>query len=249
MIDAENLAEYCDELLSVDGFNDYCPNGLQVAGERPVRVLVSGVTASQALLQAAIDVGADAILVHHGWFWKGEAPCLVGMKGRRVRALMTAGSALLAYHLPLDVHPEFGNNRRLAEVLSIEDPRPAGADGLLWRGRLAIPRPAAELARDVGERLNREPLHIAAVDRPIQQLAWCTGAAQRYIGEAYALGADLFISGEASEQTVHEAREFGIDYLAAGHHATERYGVQALGAHLARRFGLQHRFIDIDNPV
>ncbi len=249
MIDAENLAEYCDELLSVDGFNDYCPNGLQVAGERPVRLLVSGVTASQALLQAAIDIDADAILVHHGWFWKGEAPCLVGMKGRRVRALMRAGSALLAYHLPLDAHPELGNNRCLADVLCVEDPWPAGADGLLWRGRLATPRPAAELVWDVGERLGREPLHITAIDRPIQQLAWCTGAAQRYIGEAHALGADLFISGEVSEQTVHEARELGIDYLAAGHHATERYGVQALGAHLARRFGLQHRFIDIDNPV
>jgi dinuclear metal center YbgI/SA1388 family protein len=249
MIDAETLARHCDELLSVDGFNDYCPNGLQVAGVRPVRLLVTGVTASQALLDAALEAGADAILVHHGWFWKGEAPCLVGIKGRRVRTLMVAGTALLAYHLPLDAHPELGNNRRLAEVLGIADARPAGADGLLWRGRLAAPCPVARLAQEVAERLGRRPLHLPGIDRPVQELAWCTGAAQRYIGEAHALGAELFISGEVSEQTAHEARELGIDYLAAGHHATERYGVQALGEHLARRFALQHHFIDIDNPV
>jgi dinuclear metal center YbgI/SA1388 family protein len=214
-----------------------------------VRLLVSGVTASQALLDAALELGADAILVHHGWFWKGEAPCLVGIKGRRVRTLMVAGRALLAYHLPLDAHAELGNNRQLAEVLGIVEPRPVGAGGLLWRGRLVAPRPAAELALEVGERLGRRPLHLTGIDRPVQELAWCTGAAQRYIGEAHALGADLYISGEVSEQTAHEARELGIDYLAAGHHATERYGVQALGAYLARRFALQHHFIDIDNPV
>ncbi|HCS88908.1 MAG: Nif3-like dinuclear metal center hexameric protein [Thiohalocapsa sp. PB-PSB1] len=249
MITAETLARYSNELLSVGNFSDYCPNGLQVAGERPVRLLVSGVSASQALVQAAIDADADALLVHHGWFWKGEEPCLVGIKGRRVRMLMQAGIALLAYHLPLDAHPQLGNNRQLAEVLGINDPRPANPDGLLWLGRLAIPCSGIELARSVGEHLNRAPLHIAAIDRPVQHLAWCTGAAQRYIGEAHALGADLFISGEVSEQTTHEARELGIDYLGAGHHATERYGVQALGAHLADQFEIQHRFIDRDNPV
>jgi len=249
MIDPETLARHCDELLSADSFNDYCPNGLQVEGIRPVQLLVSGVTASQALLDVAVEAGADAILVHHGWFWKGEAPCLVGMKGRRVRTLMAAGTALLAYHLPLDVHPELGNNRRLAEVLGIAEARPASADGLLWRGRLAEPCPATRLAQRVRKRLGRAPLHLPGIDRPVREVAWCTGAAQRYIGEAYRLGADLFISGEVSEQTAHEACELGIDYLAAGHHATERYGVQALGAHLAQRFGLQHHYIDIDNPV
>lgn len=249
MTDVQTLVHYCNERLSVDAFSDYCPNGLQVAGERPVRLLVSGVTASQALLRAAIEAEADAILVHHGWFWKGEDPCLVGIKGRRVRALMVTGTALMAYHLPLDAHPELGNNRRLADVLDIKEPRAAGANGLLWRGRLASPRPAVEFAQTVAERLGRHPLHISALDRPIQELAWCTGGAQRYLSEAHALGADLFISGEVSEQTTHEARELGIDYLAAGHHATERYGVQALGAHLAEHFGLRHAFIDSDNPV
>lgn len=249
MTDADTLALYCNELLSADGFSDYCPNGLQVAGERPVRRLISGVTASQALVQAAIEADADAILVHHGYFWKGEDPRLVGIKGQRIGALMRAGVALLAYHLPLDVHPELGNNRCLADVLGIPDARPASADGLLWLGRLAAPRPAADLAREVAARLGRPPLHIAVVDRTVQQLAWCTGAAQRYLSDARALGADVFISGEVSEQTWHEAHELGIDYLAAGHHATERYGVQALGSHVARHFNLVHRFIDIENPI
>jgi len=249
MIDAEALARYCSALLSADACKDYCPNGLQVAGERPVRRLVTGVTASRALVEAAIAAHADALLVHHGWFWNGEDPRLVGIKGRRVAALMGAGIALLAYHLPLDLHPELGNNRRLADVLGIEDAAPAAADGLVWLGRLPAPVPAVTFAGDVGGRLGRSPLHVAVVEGPVHRIAWCTGAAQRYIGDAQGLGADLFISGEVSEQTVHEARELGIDYLAAGHHATERYGVQALGAHLADRFALEHRFIDIDNPA
>jgi dinuclear metal center YbgI/SA1388 family protein len=249
MIDPQNLARHCDELLAADSIDDYCANGLQVAGERRVRRLVSGVTASQALLEAAIDADADAILVHHGYFWRGEDPRLVGMKGRRIATLIRAGCSLLAYHLPLDVHPELGNNRRLAAVLELPDPRPAAADGLVWSSRLRSPRPSDALAEDVGRRLGRAPLHIRAIDRPVGHVGWCTGAAQRFLSDAHTLGVDLFISGEVSEQTVHEARELGIDYLAAGHHATERYGVQALGEHLAARFGLEHRFIDIDNPV
>ena len=249
MTDVETLARYCDDLLAADGVADYCPNGLQVCGPRPVRRLVSGVTASQALVDAAIEADADAILVHHGYFWKGEDPRLVGVKGRRIGSLMRAGVSLLAYHLPLDIHPELGNNRCLGDVLGITEARPASADGLLWRGRLASPRPAVELAREVGRRLDRTPLPIRVVDRPVQEIAWCTGAAQRYLADAMALGADLFISGEVSEQTWHEAHELGIDYLAAGHHATERYGVQALASHLAQHFELEHRFIDVPNPI
>jgi dinuclear metal center YbgI/SA1388 family protein len=249
MIDADALARHCNKLLDVGQIADYCPNGLQVHGERPVRRLVSGVTASRALIEAAIAADADALLVHHGWFWKGEDPCLVGMKGKRAGLLMRAGLSLLAYHLPLDLHPELGNNRQLGRVLGIDAPAPAGADGLVWAGRLSPPVAASVLASDVGARLGREPLHIAVIDRPVERVAWCTGAAQRYITDAHALQADLFISGEVSEQTVHEARELGIDYLAAGHHATERFGVQALGAHIAERFGIEHRFIDVDNPA
>jgi len=249
MIDSTEIARYCDSLLAVDAVSDYCPNGLQVAGSRPVQRLVSGVTASLALVEAAAAQGADALLVHHGWFWKGDDPCLVAMHGRRVATLLEAGMALLAYHLPLDIHPEHGNNRRLASLLGLDEAGPATEDGLIWVGEVAGEPTAASFADFVGQRLGRAPLHIPVIDRPLRRLGWCTGAAQGFIDRAAALGVDMYLSGEISEQTVHQARELGLDYLAAGHHATERYGVQALGAHLAERFGLTHRFIDIDNPA
>jgi dinuclear metal center YbgI/SA1388 family protein len=249
MTDIHAIARHCDELLVVDAVSDYCPNGLQALGRRPVTRLVSGVTASLALIDAAARDGADAILVHHGWFWKGDDPRLIGMHGRRVAALLTAGLSLLAYHLPLDRHPELGNNRQLARVLGLHDPGPADADGLLWCAELTAPLSGPALAADVAERLGRAPLHVPVIERDVRRIAWCTGAAQRFIERAADLGADLYLSGEVSEQTVHQARELGIDYIAAGHHATERYGVAALGDHVAERFGLVHRFVDIDNPA
>lgn len=249
MTDITEISRWCDQLLAADSITDYCPNGLQLAGARPVRRLVTGVTASLALIEAAVADDADALLVHHGWFWKGEDPRLVGMHGRRVRAAVQGGLALLAYHLPLDIHAELGNNRCLAAVLDIRGAAPASADGLIWTGELAEPLPGAAVAAQVATRLGRTPLHVPAVGRPVQRIAWCTGAAQRFIEQAAALGVDLYLSGEVSEPTVHQARELGVDYIAAGHHATERYGVQALGEHLAEHFGLRHRFIDIDNPA
>jgi len=250
MIEIEALRDYCNRLLACADFKDYCPNGLQVEGERPVGRLVTGVTASQALIDAAVSERADAVLVHHGYFWKGEPPCLVGIKGRRIRSLMRAGVSLLAFHLPLDAHPRLGNNRQLARVLDIADPEPStSAEGLLWRGRLPRPMPAGDFAKLAARALGRAPLHIPVRERPIESLAWCTGAAQGLIEQAADLGVDGFLSGEISEQTPHQARELGLDYFAAGHHATERYGVQALGAHLAERFGLEHRFLDLENPA
>jgi dinuclear metal center YbgI/SA1388 family protein len=250
MIEIEALRDYCDRLLACADFKDYCPNGLQVEGDRPVRRLITGVTASQALIDAAAGERGDAILVHHGYFWKGEPPCLVGMKGRRIRTLVRAGVSLFAFHLPLDAHAHLGNNRQLALVLGIADPEPAAsAEGLLWQGRLPRPMPAGDFAKLTARALGRAPLHIPGHDRPIESLAWCTGAAQGLIEQAADLGVDGFLSGEISEQTTHQARELGLDYFAAGHHAPERYGVQALGAHLAERFGLEHRFLDLDNPV
>lgn len=246
---AAALATFCDDLLVAGSFSDYCPNGLQVDGTRPVARLVSGVTASLALIEAAIAADADALLVHHGLFWKGDDARLTGIKGRRVRALMGSGLALLAWHLPLDVHPLLGNNARLAAVLGIEDATPTGSDGLVWRGRLPAPLAPAALVELVAHRLGRVPLHVPAGNRPVATLAWCTGAAQGYLERAAALGVDAYLSGEVSEQTVHQAREHGLDYLACGHHATERYGVQALGKAIAARFGCEHRFIEIDNPV
>jgi dinuclear metal center YbgI/SA1388 family protein len=249
-LSATQLASHCNQLLGSDRFSDYCPNGLQVEGVRPVRRLLTGVTASQRLIDAAVAAEADALLVHHGFFWKGEAAPLVGVKGQRIRALMAAGISLLAYHLPLDAHPTLGNNYQLGVRLGITDARPSGGlDDLLWVGALEAPTAAADFVAQVGRVLGREPLHLAVVDGPVRNIAWCTGAAQGAIEKAAALGVDCYLSGEVSEQTLHLARELGIDYIAAGHHATERYGVQALGEALATTFGLDHHFVDIDNPV
>jgi dinuclear metal center YbgI/SA1388 family protein len=246
-----DLTEYADRLLSVADFNDYCPNGLQVEGRSQVGRIVSGVTASRGLIEAAIDVGADAILVHHGYFWKGEDPRLVGMKGRRIRLLLQNDISLLAYHLPLDAHPQLGNNAQLAARLEItvEGSIDGGRTPLIWKGRLLQPLTADALAVRIGSVLRRPPLHVDGGPRTIRTIAWCTGAGQRFIEQAAEAGVDAFLSGEISEPTAHVAREAGLHYFAAGHHATERYGVQALGAHLADQFGLQHQFIDLDNPA
>lgn len=238
--------------LKPEQFKDYCPNGLQVQGRAQVGRLISGVTACQALIDAAIETNADAILVHHGYFWRGEEPVLTGIKRRRIKTLMEHDISLIAYHLPLDAHPELGNNVQLAKILGLDPIAALSRQNNHDMGLVAqLPAPVsgAELATLLAKRLQRQPLHIAGSQNPIDTVAWCTGAAQGYIEQAVAAGADAFISGEISEQTVHAAREYGIHYFAAGHHATERYGVQALGRLLAQRFDLQHQFIDIDNPV
>ena len=252
MVKLLDLTNYTNDLLGIGQFSDYCPNGLQVQGKNEVQTLISGVTASQAFLDAAIDDGADALLVHHGYFWKGEDPCLTGMKKKRFAALLRSDVSLLAYHLPLDAHPEYGNNAQLAKLLGFTTKGRFGrgpGDELGVYGELAQPMSPQELADHLLARLGREPLHIAGASREIRTVAWCTGAAQSYIEQAVSTGVDAFVSGEISEQTVHVARETGIHFYAAGHHATERYGVQALGSHLAQRFAIEHRFIDIDNPV
>jgi len=238
--------------LEPNRFHDYCPNGLQVAGSDEIHNLVTGVTASQALLEAALDEGADTILVHHGYFWKGEDPRIVGIKQKRLKQLLINNVNLIAYHLPLDAHPSLGNNAQLADKLEIEiDGRMAGtgepAIGLC--GCFSDLKTVPEFADQLRQTLGQEPLVIQAHDRPMSTIGWCSGAAQGYIEQAAELGLDAFMSGEISEQTVHLARELGINYFSAGHHATERYGVKALGEHLAEYFSLQHQFIDIDNPV
>lgn len=242
----EDIVAYCDQRLEAATFDDYCPNGLQIEGRDQVATIVSGVTASQALISAAIDADADLLLVHHGYFWRNEPAPLVGIKGRRIRALMNAGISLLAYHLPLDAHPELGNNRQLGLAMGFVDASPQ--DGLLWGVELARPMTAGDLAERVEGALGRPPLTVGP-DAAVSRVAWCTGAAQGMIEQAAALGFDAFISGEISEQTVHLARELGVLFLSAGHHATERYGVQALGNELATRFEVAHRFIEITNPV
>lgn len=244
------LTAYIDDYLSVRQFRDYCPNGLQVEGAPEVRRLMSGVTACLDMLEAAIAWRADAVLVHHGYFWKGETPAITGMKARRIKRLLEAGVSLLAYHLPLDAHPEVGNNAQLAARLGARVERALGDDGLTLLGALEQPAAPAAFAGRIARALDRPPLWIdGGGTGEIKTVAWCTGAAQDYIGCAVEAGADAFVSGEVSERTTHIAREEGVHYFAAGHHATERYGVQALGAHLAERFGLEHRFVDIENPV
>ena len=251
MINLEDLVAYLDDLLEVDRFTDYSPNGLQVEGRLSVTKLISGVTACQALLDAARERQADAVLVHHGYFWRGEDPRIVGMKRQRIQTLLQADISLLAYHLPLDAHPVFGNNVQLAERLGFTSEGQFGHDepAIGFYGHLAEAMTASALAKHIEQILQRTPLHIAGGASVIHNIAWCSGAAQSYIEQASRLGVDAFLSGEISEQTVHIAREAGIHYFAAGHHATERYGVQALGQHVAEHFGVEHEFVDIPNPV
>ena len=245
----EELTRYLDELLEAARFKDYSPNGLQVEGRAEVRRIVAGVTASQALVDAAIARHADAILVHHGWFWRGEDGRVTGIRKTRLQALLGNDINLIGYHLPLDSHPEFGNNAQLAKRLGWIAEGRFGEQEMGWVGRLPAPTTLSALAQEIGVALQRTPQVIGAGDRPVARVAWCTGGAQGYFEQAIALGADLYLSGEISEQTVHLARESGVAYVAAGHHATERYGVQALAAHLAGRFGIECEFVDIDNPV
>ncbi len=246
-LEVKKLVAYCDNFLQLEQFKDYCPNGLQVEGKATIRKIVSGVTASQALIDAAIENKADVLLVHHGFFWKGENPVLVGMKYRRIKALMDHGINLIAYHLPLDAHQQLGNNIQFANALSIKNISNFGNQDLALIGDINKTS-GQELSLKLTAILSRKPLHISS-DRMIKRLALCTGGAQSFISDAIEQGADAFISGEISESTVHIARENNIHYFSAGHHATERFGVQALGLHLAQKYQLDYEFIDIDNPV
>ncbi|MDH3388015.1 MAG: Nif3-like dinuclear metal center hexameric protein [Gammaproteobacteria bacterium] len=245
----KQLCDFCDDYLKIGDFNDYCPNGLQVEANPQVQRIICGVTASQALIEAAADDGADTIIVHHGYFWKGEAQPITGVKGRRIGSLIRNNINLIAYHLPLDAHPEVGNNVQLARVLGWQTEGSFGEQNLVFEGRLSKPLSLPELALDIETRLDTRALAIAAGEHEVSRLAWCTGAAQGFIEAAAARGVDAFVSGEVSEPTFHLAREMGIHYIAAGHHATERYGIQALGAAIVDRFGIELQFIDIPNPV
>lgn len=243
------LVDYTGQILQVERFHDYCPNGLQVEGRSDIRKIVSGVTASMALLEAAQSAGADVVLVHHGYFWRNEDACVTGIKRARLKFLLQHEINLLVYHLPLDAHLEFGNNVQLGRVLGLRLEGWAGEQSIVAHGSLENPLPLKSFGDHLARVLKRQPLFIGDPDMPVSRVAWCTGAAQQYLEQALSLNVDAFISGEVSEQTVHLARESGVAYIAAGHHATERYGVQALGDHMARHFDLQHEFIDIDNPV
>lgn len=243
------LTGYLDRLLEPARVKDYCPNGLQVEGAATVRRIVTGVTASQTLLRAAIEHGADTVIVHHGYFWRGEDPTVTGIRAQRLGLLLKHQINLIAFHLPLDVHAEVGNNAQLAERLGWSVDRVEGEYGLIASHRLAQPMSSAQLSRLLQRRLAQKPVLVGALERPISRVAWCTGAAQDYLQQAIDSGADAFVSGEISERTTHLAREAGIVYAAAGHHATERYGIMALGRRIARDLGLPVEFIDDPNPA
>ena len=251
------LCQWLDTTLNAQAFSDYCPNGLQVEGKPSISHIIAGVTASQALIDEAIARGADTLLVHHGWMWKGEDPRVRGTRKKRLASLLAHDINLIAYHLPLDAHPVLGNNAQLARVLGLtpdaafteEGAAGARAGNLIWHGTMSAPLTLGEMAAQVGERLGRTPLMIGEAGMPARRIAWCTGAAQSMLAQAIDGGADVFITGEVSEPTVHLAREAGVGFISAGHHATERYGVKALGEAIAREFGIRVDFVDIDNPV
>lgn len=248
-MEIDDLNQYLNTLLQPERFSDYCPNGLQVEGKREINKIVTGVTASYDFLHAALQANADAVLVHHGYFWRGEALPIIGIKKRRIQFLLEHEISLFAFHLPLDAHPELGNNVMLAKQLGLHISGRTGEKEMLLLAELTAPKSLQTFAKSIETKLNRIPQVIGDLAKPIKTVALCTGAAQGYIEQAVTARADVYISGEISEQTVHVARETGVSYIAAGHHATERYGIQALGEHLAQKFGLVHAFIDIDNPV
>jgi dinuclear metal center YbgI/SA1388 family protein len=253
MVQLDELVKYCNQLLRVDEFRDYCPNGLQVEGRSQIKKIVAGVTASHKFLEQAIARGADAVLVHHGYFWKNENATVVGHKKQRLSFLLQNDVSLLAYHLPLDAHAELGNNITLAQQLDFVAPGSVSegeAKGLLWQGELKRPMSAQDVSGHIAARLQRMPLHLTSADnRVIKRVAWCSGAAQGYIEQAARLGADAYLSGEVSEQTFHMAQELNLHYFAIGHHASESFGVQALARHLAQRFDIDWEFADVANPV
>ncbi len=252
MVKLVEVVDYLNEFLAVDKVRDYCPNGLQVESTAEVKKIITGVSANLDLIDAAVSSGADTVLVHHGFFWKGEEPTITGVKGKRIRSLIKNNINLLAYHLPLDLHPEVGNNALLAEKLKVTIDGSFGRAGnidLGIYGKLASPLSAIDLQEKIESILERKPEVVGPSEKTISSVGICTGAAQDFIEEAALAGVDAFISGEISERTPHMAKELGVSYFAAGHHATEKFGIQALGNYLVEKFELEVEFVDIKNSA
>ncbi|MGC1181986.1 Nif3-like dinuclear metal center hexameric protein [Legionella sp.] len=252
MTTQKELSLYLHQLLNCDRYNDYAPNGMQVEGKEQIKRICTAVTASAEVITQAISWQADTLLVHHGYFWRGEAPVITGMKRQRLHKLLRHDINLFAYHLPLDCHPELGNNACLAKLFELDTVqmhRAGSTDNLLWSGQLSKAMTHSEFFRFLSKKLNRAPLFIEGTSKTITRIAWCSGGAQDFIEEANRLGVDAYLSGEVSERTYYQAKELGIHYYSCGHHATERYGIKALGEYLASYFKLDHLFIDSDNPV
>lgn len=246
-VSTEKINQFLSQTLDLT-MRDYCPNGLQVEGKSRVKKIATGVTASLALIEAAIKEKVEALFVHHGLFWSGDDLSLVGMKKKRVELLIKHKINLYAIHLPLDVHETLGNNALLGKKLGLEKIAHFGERDFGWLGRTSL-QTVGDFEKFVAKALRRKPLLLGNPKQKITKVAWCTGAAQKMLMEAKLAGADLFLSGEVSEQTYHEAKELGISYLACGHHATEKFGIEALGKAIAKEFHIEHRFINIENPV
>ncbi|MFG6468604.1 Nif3-like dinuclear metal center hexameric protein [Roseateles sp. BYS87W] len=248
MTDRDTLDLHLNRLLEPARFKDYGPNGLQVEGRAEVRHLVCGVTASLALIDAAIEAKADAILVHHGLFWRGQDGRVTGWMKQRLARLLQHDINLWAYHLPLDAHPQLGNNAQLGRQLGWAAESQFGEQNL---GSLASvdPTDLSMVSQQLQATLGRTVTVVPGDGRVVRRVAWCTGGAQGYFEAAIAAGADVFVTGEISEPQAHYARETGVAFIAAGHHATERYGVQGVGAQVAQDLGLTWQFIDIPNPA
>jgi dinuclear metal center YbgI/SA1388 family protein len=252
VITRRELSGYLNDFLKCTTYNDYAPNGLQVEGRERIKRICTAVTASEDVISRAVTWQADALLVHHGYFWRGENSIITGMKHQRISMLLRHDINLFAYHLPLDCHPELGNNASIAKLLplsSFNTHKANSVDNLLWSGVLAQSMQGALFSNVLEKIFGRGPLHIAGNDKAISSIAWCTGAAQDLIEDAHQLGVDAYLSGEVAERTYYQAKELGIHYYSCGHHATERYGIQALGQYLASHFKLDHVFLDSDNPV
>lgn len=256
VISTAELTVWLDQLLQPARFADYCPNGLQVEGRGRIARIVTGVTASQALLDEAVAVGADAVLVHHGWFWRGEDPTIKGLRRKRIATALQHELNVFAYHLPLDAHPLYGNNAQLAQKLNLRVERDAagspvtgGDKGLVWFGSIEPACRLSDFGKHVEQVLGREPVVIGDPDKLCLRAAWCTGAAQGMFDSAIESGVDVYITGEISEPNAHLARESGVAFVGAGHHATERYGIKALGEAIERKFGIEVLFFDINNPA
>ncbi|HAT8178736.1 TPA: Nif3-like dinuclear metal center hexameric protein [Legionella pneumophila] len=252
MITRDELSLFLLDFLNCSQYQDYAPNGIQVEGKDNIKRICTAVSASEDVISQAIEGQADALLVHHGYFWRGENPVISGMKRRRIARLLGHNMNLFAYHLPLDCHPELGNNASLANLLLIESPemhKVNNTANLLWSGKLSKSMSSKQFSSFLEHKLGRYPVHIAGNEKMIHSIAWCTGAAQDFIEEAYQLGVDAYLSGEVSERTFYQAMELGIQYFSCGHHATERFGIQSLGVYLANHFDLEHWFIDSPNPI
>jgi len=246
MVNRDDLNVYCNDFLSVSKYKDYCPNGLQVEGTQTINKIVSGVSANLDFIELAIAEQADAIFVHHGIFWKNESNVIVGSKKRKIDLLLKNNINLFAYHLPLDDHPEVGNNIELGRVLGIKKMKPVDSS-LIWQGELDTD--LKTFSSLIEKQLGRSPQIFGRLSRSVSSIAWCTGGAQSFIDEAISLKADVFLSGEVSERTPAVAKENDMIYISAGHHATERYGVQALSKHLSSEFNLKHQFLEVQNSV